>query len=318
MNPEENKENNVQEEPVIEQAEEVSIEPTTEAPAEELVIETAAEEPAEELVIEAATDAPAEVDANVQAEQPALQPTVDVPTAEATTEGEEKPHEVSMPSQKKDFIIKSKKETVAEETKLREAKIEEHIRKANENYKPNSKLTNIALTVFLVGIIVFVIFLPQIQEFVGKLTAGQLEKQEGEDEIKDGVLTCTYVKSSESFDFEYTYVFSFSDKKLNDYSRTTITTGDASLDKEKLTELKDNCSIMKKEKIPGIKVTCESSSNSVTVKEDFTLREIKYEDLTPAYTEAGGEYPEYSAGQSIKDTERNMVATGFKCEKTRS
>ena len=150
------------------------------------------------------------------------------------------------------------------------------------------------------------------------MTAGQLEKQEGEDEIKDGVLTCTYVKSSESFDFEYTYVFSFSDKKLNDYSRTTITTGDASLDKEKLTELKDNCSIMKKEKIPGIKVTCESSSNSVTVKEDFTLREIKYEDLTPAYTEAGGEYPEYSAGQSIKDTERNMVATGFKCEKTRS
>ena len=135
MNPEENKENNVQEEPVIEQAEELSIEPTTEAPSEELVIETAAEEPAEELVIEAATEAPAEVDANTQAEQPALQPTVDVPTP-AAVEGEAKPHEVAMPSQKKDFIIKSKKETVAEETKLREAKIEEHIRKANENYKP--------------------------------------------------------------------------------------------------------------------------------------------------------------------------------------
>ncbi len=46
MNPEENKENNVQEEPVIEQAEELSIEPTTEAPAEELVIEAATDAPA--------------------------------------------------------------------------------------------------------------------------------------------------------------------------------------------------------------------------------------------------------------------------------
>ena len=102
--------------------------------------------------------------------QPAIAPTVTVSSpieegkievveGQSNTEIGTQPHDVPIPDEnnKKDFVIKSKKETVAEDVKAREAKIEEHVKKANENYKPNSKATNVFLVIFLTFMIVFLL-----------------------------------------------------------------------------------------------------------------------------------------------------------------
>ena len=277
--------------------------------------------PVEETVVENKEQAIAPtVDSNVNSP---LNPTVEVEIDEKkTVEMENIPHDVPIPdenSEKKDFIIKSKKETVAEDVKLREAKIEEHVKKANENYKPNSKIKNFFLIFFLVFIILFTIFLPQIHEFVNKLKAGQLVEQK-EVKITDGYLVCNYEKSSDTFTYEFEYDFTFHKNLLESYNKSTKTKGDTSLDMDELNDLYANCKEMKDESgsINGLDVKCDKDTGSVTVIEKFGLADFKTDSLTSRYTEAGGDYPEYSLEQDMDVVEKNMKAAGFTCERTKT
>ena len=254
--------------------------------------------------------------------QPALTPTVDTSAPEEVKiEVDTTPHDVPLPSDdsKKDFIIKSKKETVAEETKLREARIEEHVKKANENYKPNSKLKNFLLVFFFIFIIAFTIFLPDIHKFINS-HIGKSNQLTEKEVITTGILSCSLDKSSDKFDFSYIYNFTFEDSKLLFYDKSITTKGDTTLDKEELDRLKENCNTMKDESdsIEGLTVKCTSESNSIKVQESVDLGSFTSDSLTHAYTEAGGEYPEYSLEQDISDIERNMKASGFSCDRISS
>lgn len=256
---------------------------------------------------------------NTQAVQPAIQPTVTVDTpVETKVEVDTKPHDVPIPdeSDKKDFVIKSKKETVAEETKKREAKIEEHVRQANENYKPNSKFTVVLLVVFLVFIILFTWFLPEIHNYITKWQSGELKPKE-EAKITNGTLNCTFDKSSDTLDYSYVYDFQFSKNTLISYKKEITTKGDSTLDRDTLDKLKTDCSLMKNESenIDGITVSCDNQSNSITVIEKLDLSDYKNDSITAAFTEAGGDYPEYSYEQNMDDIEKTMKAAGFTCER---
>ena len=300
--------------PVIDNTQPVQMPPVSEA-TEELDLPTTT------------TEAP------VQPTQPAIAPTVTVSTpieeekieivdGQSNAEIGTKPHDVPIPdenSDKKDFVIKSKKETVAEDVKQRQAKIEERVKKANENYKPNSKFTNVFVFIFLTFMIAFTFFLPEIREFVMKAQSGELEKKE-EVKITDGRLLCTYNKSSEYLDYEYEYSFVFSKNRLETYDKSVTVKGDASLDKDTLDKMKSNCNEMKTEsnKIAGITVSCSSDTNKSKTTEKIEPKDFETGSITPAYTEAGGEYPEYSFEQDIDDIEKNMKAAGFTCERVGS
>lgn len=268
-------------------------------------------------------DLPETPSENTETLQPAIEPTVTVsaPVEENKIEVDTKPHDVPIPdeSSKKDFIIKSKKETVAEETRLREAKIAEHVKKANENYKPNSKVKNVFLVLFFIFIIAFTIFLPEVHNFIAKWRAGELEPEK-EVKITTGVLSCSLEKSSDNLDYTYIVDFRFKDSLLESYNVSTTTKGDVSLDKDKLDTLKENCQIMSKESdnIEGITVSCVNESNSVKVVEAIELKNYKEDSITSAYTEAGGSYPKFSYHQKIDTLEKNMRADRYSCDRIAS
>lgn len=304
-----------QAQPVIDDTQTVQMPPVSEA-TEELDLPTT-------TTTEAAT----------QPMQPAIAPTVTVSTpieeekievvdGQSNAQIGTKPHDVPIPdenSDKKDFVIKSKKETVAEDVKQRQAKIEERVKKANENYKPNSKFTNAFVFVFLIFMIAFAFFLPQIREFVMKVQSGELEEKE-EVKITDGKLLCNYKKSSEYLDYEYEYTFVFSKNRLETYDKSVTVKGDASLDKDTLDKMKSNCNEMKTEsnKIAGITVSCNSDTNKSKTTEKIEPKDFETGSITSAYTEAGGEYPEYNYEQDMDDIEKNMKAAGFTCERVGS
>ena len=251
--------------------------------------------------------------------QPAITPTVDVSTPNDTTvEVDTRPHDIPIPeeNEKKDFVIKSKKETVAEELKKREAKIEEHVKQANANYKPNSKVKNVLLVIFLIFIICFTIFLPDIHSFMAKLKSGQLKPVE-EVKITDGTLSCSIEKSSDSLDYSHDYDFRFNNNRLESYVKTVTTKGDTTIDKDALDKLKAECNVMKNESnnIDGITVSCNSESNSIKVTEKVELANFKNDSITPTFTEAGGDYPNYSYEEDMDGIEKNMKAAGFTCER---
>lgn len=317
----ENTQTNVEIAPVVEQTNTELLENTQTA-----VQMTPVSEATEELELPAST--PSE---STEALQPTIAPTVTTtPVQEDKVQIEEgpanvdvgtQPHDVPIPDEKskKDFVIKSKKETVAEDVKAREIKIAEHIKKANENYKPNSKFRNILLILFFIIIIAFTIFLPEIHNLVAKWQAGELNPQE-EVKITTGVLTCTYNKSSDNLDYTYEVLFNFKDNKLESYEVDTTTKGDVSLDKEKLDVLKNNCNIMRaeSESIDGITVSCKSESNSILVVEAVEIKDFKENTITSAYTEAGGSYPKFTYQQNMDTLEKNMVADRYTCERSAS
>lgn len=262
---------------------------------------------------------PSTTNESVETVQPALTPTVDTTApVDNKIEVDTKPHDIPIPDEndKKDFVIKSKKETVAEELKQREARIEEHVRQANANYKPNSKLKNALLIFFLIFIICFTIFLPDIHAFITKLKSGELKPKE-EVKITDGTLYCTYKKSSEDLDYNYDYEFKFTNNRVQSYVRIFTTKGDTTVDKDTLDKLKADCNIMKNESdnINGITTSCKSESNSITVTEKIELDSYEYGSITSVYSEAGGNNPEFTYEQDMDDIEKNMKATGFTCER---
>ena len=152
-----------------------------------------------------------------------------------------------------------------------------------------------------------------------KVQSGELEEKE-EVKITDGKLLCNYKKSSEYLDYEYEYTFVFSKNRLETYDKSVTVKGDASLDKDTLDKMKSNCNEMKTEsnKIAGITVSCNSDTNKSKTTEKIEPKDFETGSITSAYTEAGGEYPEYNYEQDMDDIEKNMKAAGFTCERVGS
>ena len=303
---------NTQAQPVIENTQTVEMAPVSDV-TEELDLPTTSSENTETLQ-------PA-IAPTVSTSAPIQEEKVEIVEDNSNVEVGTTPHDVPIPDEnsKKDFVIKSKKETVAEDTKLREAKIAEHVKKANENYKPNSKFKNVLLIIFLVFIIAFTYFLPEIHNLITRWQSGELEPKE-EVVITTGVLSCSYEKSSENLDYTYIADFKFKDNKLESYSFSTETKGSESLDKDKLDTLKENCRTMSKESdnIDGITVSCVSETNLIKVVEAIELKEFKEDSITTAYTEAGGTYPKFNYHDDMDTLEKNMKADGYTCERIAS
>ena len=165
--------------------------------------------------------------------------------------------------------------------------------------------------------IAFCIFLPQIREFVTKWESGKLNEVP-EVKITNGVLECDYERSSEELEYKYHYKFKFSKNTLESYEKSTTVRGDASIDGDKLSTLKENCNAMRRaaDEINGIEILCSAETNKVITTEKLELKDFNNESITPAYTEAGGEYPEYSFEQDMDEVEKNMKAAGFTCERS--
>ena len=68
----------------------------------------------------------------------------------------------------------------------------------------------------------------------------------------------------------------------------------------------------------GVKVSCNQSEGTVVETQDFTYSLINKESINSAYIEAGGVYPEFENEQNIDVIEKNMSASGYKCERSAS
>lgn len=215
---------------------------------------------------------------------------------------------------KKEFVIKSKKETVEEERKIRDAKIDEKIKKANENYVPNSKFKNFGLVLFFVVLIGFVIFLPEIEALVAKYKSNN---NTNEEKITTGTLVCEFSKSSENLDFDYTMEFGFSNSKLKSLSYTTEIKGDAVNDADELSSYYNSCVMIEKsvKDYEGITITCKNENNKIFQNERFSYSSLDTEKISPIFAEAGGIYPEYKYEDDIDTIEKNMDMSGYKCER---
>ena len=190
---------------------------------------------------------------------------------------------------------------------------EEKLKTVEVNYKPPGKGRTILLILFFAALVLFVIFLPDIQSGIALYKSGP-EKIE---EINSGKLVCTLESNTVNLDRSVKRVFEFTDNKVKSAKFTTVIRGDASLDEEALNEMNAQCITIKDavQKMNGISVVCEYEEGLLTEKESFDYETYNLEEVSAAYTEAGGSVLEFQKDDDIDLIMTNMRQGGFTCVK---
>ncbi len=196
--------------------------------------------------------------------------------------------------------------------------VNEDLKKVEINYTPPSKFKIFMMIFFFVGILSFVIFLPDITSYVHKLQSGELNQVE--EKITTGRMTCSLENHTTNLDKKYSVVFTFAASKLEKMQLTITTRGDVTQDEAVLDNLNQTCEQLSKnvKKINGVSVTCDYVDGKLVESQHFELSGINAEQLDSAFTEAGGTQPNYTYGQNIDSIEKNMKASNYECIRTKS
>lgn len=208
---------------------------------------------------------------------------------------------------------KSIEELQQESDARRQQRKEEFIRKANEEYEPNSKARTFGLILFFIVIIAFVVFLPEIHSYLSTITSPTPEAQK----IVTGKLECTLSTNTENLNIDYKAVFNMTDNKLYSLTHSTSTKGDRNLDATTLDGLNEKCEKLKNvtKEVDGVVVKCDYDGATIKQTQSFTYSDIDKEKLDAAYSEAGGTYPEFENEQDMDNIEKEMKQNGYTCSR---
>ena len=166
--------------------------------------------------------------------------------------------------------------------------------------------------IFLVGMIVMVIMLPEISEFIESRKPKNTNTQSNV--IQSGTLICTRKKASDNSNTDFEIKMIFNDRKLESAKYTTTI---ESYDTPDMIERKKKCDEAKNvsTNIKGLTMECRLNDTVYETIEKFELKEINTSELS-TYTQFGGTYPEFKYGKDIYDIKTSMVKTGYDCEVT--
>ena len=187
---------------------------------------------------------------------------------------------------------------------------------SDSDKKSGKKTSNLKMYlsfIFLALLILMIVFLPEINTFVHDF----FNKKEAENtpSITSGHLICTLETNDSNFNYEYETDFSFKDSKLYKLTLTTKTVGDLNLDATDLSGLNASCQLLQFQtsKFDGVEVMCDLAGNTFTNTQTLDYEVLNRDEVTTAYLEAGGIYPDYKYEENIDDIEKDMNAQNYSC-----
>ena len=191
-------------------------------------------------------------------------------------------------------------------------------KKVEVEYKPPSKFKIFCLIVFLAAMLAFVIFLPDIKDYVEDFQ-NKNNNTPQDLKITTGKLKCSEKSNTEALDKDYDLVFHFTDNQLEKTEFSITTKGDATTDEEILDQLASTCKQLEKESesIDGLYVKCTLTTGKLEEIQSFDLSVLDPDKLDAAFSEAGGNNPEYQYKQDMDKIEQNMNASGYTCARER-
>lgn len=198
------------------------------------------------------------------------------------------------------------------------AVVNEDLKKVEINYTPPSKFKVFCMIFFFILLIVFILFLPEINTFVNKYRSGELNKKN--EKIINGTMKCSLSTNTADLDKDYALEFTFNNNLLEATSFEITTRGDITLDEDTMDNLYDTCNQLAKatKKMNGVNITCDYANGKLVEFQKFNLKDINEDDLDSVFVEAGGNNPGYKYGQDMDIIEKQMNASGYTCERVKS
>ena len=233
---------------------------------------------------------------------------------EAEQKAYAKQQEIQQQQLKKQQEMDAKKKQEEEALAQKQAE-KEALLKAKAEKKANSNSKYYLTFIFLFGLILMVVFLPNISEFVSDYFKGK-EATEAP-VLTTGILSCTMNTNDDKYDYYYQADFSFKDSKMYMLTFTTTIKGDRNLDALELSEMKNSCNLLSSqvEGMEGVRVSCSLQEGVYENEQVLDYRSLNPDTVTTAYLESGGTYPNYQYQQSIDDIEKEMNASNYTCER---
>lgn len=184
----------------------------------------------------------------------------------------------------------------------------EEVKINKQESSKGGKLKTVLLILFFIFLLAFVMFLPNISEY---LKTGKIINTT-DNQINSGTLICTTTKNNDETSTSYEMDFKFTSKELIT-SNFNITT--ESEQKEVINSKYSECKNIEDsaKELNGIDVSCTSSDNINTMIQSYNYRLINTNGLTK-FTEAGGTYPEYKYKENIYDIKAKMIKAGYDCK----
>lgn len=188
----------------------------------------------------------------------------------------------------------------------------EKLKTIEVDYQPASTANTVMLVFFFVFLILFVVFLPNIQSLIAEYKAGGEEQKE----IVTGTLVCELTSSTINLDTNYERRFSFTEKKLKSAKFSTVIRGNESMDGDELSALNNKCQQIKSnvDNLSGVNVSCTYENGKITEVESFDYASYNPEQVVAAYVEAGTDLAEFTLDQDIDDVRTLMSRSGFSCK----
>lgn len=186
--------------------------------------------------------------------------------------------------------------------------------KPEKEYKPPSKAKTTAMILFFIALILFIVFLPNIESFV---RLNVLNKPQEEEQITTGTLVCTLEDNTINLTIERTREFGYVDNKLERAKFITVTKGDSTSDETVLDNTYNKCILIKDgtDSLVGVNITCIQEEGKVRSVESFDFSKYDSDKVTAAYSEAGGSVLEYDYQTNIDNIMTTMQRAGFSCVK---
>lgn len=217
------------------------------------------------------------------------------------------------------FDQKNKVNLLTPQQKEALTKKREEAFKEKESYqpKPVSKFMRVISALVFVLLFTIVFFLPNINSYIAEIR--NPNKSVDNALITTGTLKCSLDKVDDKYNLSYSYDFDFTDSKLDQLTYVQATVGDELVDYNELHQRLDSCNNLKSmtKGLAGIKIACSLSSGVLTEEQIINYKTINHEQVTTAYVEAGGLFPEFESDTSIDMIERNMKAAGYTCERVK-
>ena len=194
------------------------------------------------------------------------------------------------------------------------AMVNEKLKKVEVEYKPPSKFKIGLMLFFFVLILAFIIFLPEVTQYMSDLFD---KKDKTVIEITTGKLVCKLDSTTANLDKNYVRTFQFTDNKIEKVTFKTTTRGDITQDEATLNELNKQCTDIRYgiESLTGASIECDYQNGKLVETEKFDLATYDYEQTSAAYTEAGADMLKFDNGEDVDRVKTSMLQAGFSCEK---
>lgn len=217
------------------------------------------------------------------------------------------------------FEKKEKVNLLTPEQKLALTKKREEAFKEKESYQPApvSKFKRFMSIFVIIVLFAIVFFLPDINNYIAEIRnpSNKIDNTP----ITTGILKCNLDKVDDKYNLSYSYDFDFTNSKLDRLSYVQATTGDELVDRDELNQRLASCTKLKNmtSGLSGVKIVCSLSGGVLTEQQTINYKTLNHEQVTTAYIEAGGIFPEFATDTNIDMIERNMKASGYTCERVK-